>query len=90
MDAGPNVFGTADDLNRLRCAHLHLTNAQLVGVRVFFSFLDVTDDDPLRQSGEVIDLLFFEAGHRQPLSQLVDRLRHLHEFLEPGQGNPHG
>ena len=92
MDAGPDVGGAADDLQRLSIRHPHLADAQLVGVRVGGTLLDVADDDALGQGGEILDLLDFEARDREPLRQLggLELIwLHLHQFLQPLERDPH-
>jgi hypothetical protein len=69
MDSGPDVGGTADNLQRVGRAYLNTADTELVGVWVGGSSSHKTHHNPGSLGGQILDRLHFKASHGQALCQ---------------------
>ncbi len=92
--AGTEVPGAADDLARLRLAHVDLAELQLVGIRV----LHRLDDLAHAQEREVVagvgdadvdDAVDLEGGDREAPCDLLGRGVDADVLAQPGEGSAH-
>ena len=89
MNSRAHVPGPTDNLQSLPIADIHLADTEFVGIGMPIAGHDLTHNNALGKQGEILHLLHFEACHRQPFTQLISGLIHLHQILQPGERNPH-
>ena len=88
-DAHAGVGCATHDVQQTALPHIHLANAQAVGVGVLNGFFDLTHNDFVERGRHGLELFHFEAGHGQGVSQLLGRQGRVAEFAQPGFGKLH-
>ena len=83
-DAHARVRCAADDVQQLGAAHIHLADAQTVGVGMLRGFLDFTDHDAGEGRRHRIQLFHFQTGHGQGIGQLLGGQVGVAVFAQPG------
>ena len=84
---GGDVGSAADDFQLLGASADH-TEAQPVGVGMRADVGHMADVD-LAPASDDLDLADLDAGHGQPVGQLLGRQVNIHILLEPGNGHFH-
>ena len=90
LDAHARIGRTANDVEQSALPHVHLTHAQLVGVRVLNGFLDFTDHDAGERRRHRLELFHFQTGHGQGVCDLLGAQGRVAEFAQPGFWKLHG
>ena len=83
-DAHARIGRTADDVQQLGATHVHLADAQAVGIGMLHGFLDFTDNNAGERRRHRIQLFHFQTGHGQGVGQLLGGQVGVAVLAQPG------
>ena len=85
-----HILSTRDDLNEFRLTDIHLTNLQMVGIRMSFELFDTARHHFIETFVRADNIFHGNAGHGVFVGQFFGRFVKFYVIVQPFNGNLHG